>query len=214
MKLVNIKLHGHLGETIGKNWNLAVSSAGEAIHAIQTLNGKLYKYLVDKDKEGAKYRVLINGRDFRYNKKPDINDLESIRTSELAMKKKLESVDIVPVLEGAGSDWGAIVIGALLIIVGIITIFAGGSGAFLIIAGIGLIAAGVINLLSSPPKFEDFRAISGGGRPSYLFAGPQNTTNEGGPVPIGYGRLIVGSQVIAASYEVTNRDASEEPLTT
>ena len=37
---------------------------------------------------------------------------------------------------------------------------------------------------------------------SYLFSGPTNVLNEGGPVPIGYGRLMVGSQVIMASYEV------------
>ena len=57
---------------------------------------------------------------------------------------------------------------------------------------------------------EDFR---GGGKQSYLFNGPINVTNEGGPVPVGYGRLIVGSQVTYASYEVTRVDASVEPLT-
>ena len=37
---------------------------------------------------------------------------------------------------------------------------------------------------------------------SYLFSGPVNVLNEGGPVPIGYGRLIVGSQVIMSAYGV------------
>jgi predicted phage tail protein len=34
---------------------------------------------------------------------------------------------------------------------------------------------------------------------SYLFNGPVNTTEQGNPVPVLYGRLIVGSQVVSAS---------------
>ena len=41
-----------------------------------------------------------------------------------------------------------------------------------------------------------------------LFAGPQNIVGEGGPVPVGYGRLVVGSQVISASYVI--RDFNTE----
>ncbi len=217
--LVNIKLHGHLGDAIGQTWNLAVNSVGEAAHAINSITGKFYKYLMEKDKEGAKYRVLINGRDFKYSEKPSLDNLESIKTSELGMKfSKLNTIDVVPIIEGAGSDIGAIIVGALLIVAGVIVtgLSFGGAGiigAALIIGGIGLIAAGIINLLSSPPKFEDFREISGGGRASYLFNGPVNVTNEGGPVPVGYGRLLVGSQVVEASYEVNDVDAATEPLT-
>ncbi len=62
--------------------------------------------------------------------------------------------------------------------------------------------------MSSPPKFEDFREIDGStGRTSYLFNGPENTTQEGGPVPVGYGQLIIGSQVISASYVIDYIDA-------
>ena len=39
--------------------------------------------------------------------------------------------------------------------------------------------------------------------PSYLFNGAVNTTAQGHPVPIGYGRLIVGSAVISASIVTT-----------
>lgn len=72
----------------------------------------------------------------------------------------------------------------------------------LIIAGIGLIAAGVMVLLSKPPKFDDFRESGGYAqkKASYLFDGPANTIREGGPVPVGYGRLLVGSQVIQTDY--------------
>jgi predicted phage tail protein len=35
-------------------------------------------------------------------------------------------------------------------------------------------------------------------KPSYVFDGPINTAAQGNPVPVCYGRLIVGSQVISA----------------
>jgi predicted phage tail protein len=213
---VNIIFHGLLGKAFKSSYSLYVNSVGEAMKAIDIVSGrKLFPWLANKDKEGVRYRVLINGRDFLCETPPTLENPESIANSELVMPlKNLETIDIVPVLEGAELDsgWGAVIIGALLIVVGVV-LAATGYGAALavpiIIAGIGLVAAGVIALLSRPPQFEDFREVQGGGRTSYLFNGPQNTVREGGPVPVGYGRLMVGSQVIAASYEVTNMPASD-----
>ena len=58
----------------------------------------------------------------------------------------------------------------------------------------------------------DFEASpdSGGGEPSYTFNGPVNTVGEGGPVPIGYGRLIIGSQQIFSSYDQIYRIQSRK----
>jgi predicted phage tail protein len=218
MNKTKIKLHGKLGQVVGETWNLAIRSVGEAIRAIEVLsNHKLYKFLYDNDRFGTKYRILINGRTFEPSETLNVNKLDAIKNSELCMTiNKLTSIDIVPILEGADSNTLAIVIGAVLIIVGIILIATGVGGplgGYLIIAGLGLVAAGVVNLLTEPPKFDDFREIKGGGNTSYLFNGPQNTAREGGPVPIGYGRLIVGSQVVAASYEISHINANNHALT-
>ena len=54
------------------------------------------------------------------------------------------------------------------------------------VAGFGLLAGGVSMLLAKPPKFDDFREIEGTKKStSYLFGGPTNTANEGGPVAVG-----------------------------
>lgn len=216
-KLVNISLHGDLGAKVGKRWSLAVSSVKEAIHAIEILSArKLYKYLLDKDKHGIKYRVLINKKDFLYQELPDASRPETIASSELVMERKnLESIDIVPVIEGADGKSGGIlgaILGVILIVVGVlVAVGTLGGGAVVsagfIVAGLGLIAAGVSVLLAKPPEFEDFRRTGGGGRASYLFSGPENVINEGGPVPVGYGQLLVGSQVIAANYSIKDVDA-------
>jgi predicted phage tail protein len=39
-------------------------------------------------------------------------------------------------------------------------------------------------------------------QPSYTFNGAVNTTAQGQPVPLGYGRLVVGSAVISAGIDV------------
>jgi predicted phage tail protein len=62
-------------------------------------------------------------------------------------------------------------------------------------------------LMMSPPKFEDFRKIQqDGSKPSYLFDGPSNVIGEGGPVPIGYGRMKIGSQTVEVSVNNVEMD--------
>lgn len=84
----------------------------------------------------------------------------------------------------------------------------------MVLGGIGLVAAGVTNLLTPMPKFGDFREIEQGGSRSYLFNGPQNTIKEGGPVFVGYGRLMVGSHVIQSATDTVNVNAGVAPKDT
>tara|TARA_Y100000356_G_scaffold12643_1_gene9051 strand:- start:4029 stop:5051 length:1023 start_codon:yes stop_codon:yes gene_type:complete len=206
-KLTTIKLHGALGEKVGRDvWKFSVSTVGEAIRAIESQSKKLFASLIEYEKQNIKYRVMINGKDFVYDKSKDINTEEGIRASELVLpKSNIETIDIIPVLEGAMDDIFAIVIGVVLIAVGVFTFGAGTFlGASLIMAGVGLVAAGIANLLQPMPEFDDFREIEGGGRRSYIFSGPENTIREGGPIFIGYGRLMVGSQVVQSSIETSD----------
>jgi predicted phage tail protein len=217
-QLVEIRLHGDLGKKVGKLFKLRVKSAREAISAVNTITkGSFFSYLSKKEKGGAKYQVLINESPFLSEKPLDNLDCikdGSLATSELFIKREdLKSIDIVPIIEGAGGGGSGdgkgilgIVLGAVLIVVGILVTIGtlgGGTpfGVALIMGGIGLVAAGALVLMSKPPQFEDFREL-GGGRKSNLFPGPINVTNEGGPIPVGYGQLLIGSQVIAQNYNV------------
>jgi predicted phage tail protein len=209
--LVEVNLLGDLGNVVGKNWKLAVNSVSEAIRFIEYNSKKrLYRYLLEKDKQGVKYRILINQREFLSEKPLTLDNLEGLRNCELVANiENLKTIDIIPVIEGAGGGGAAVILGVLLVIIGITIAIVFSEtgigvplGVGIAIAGLGLIAAGVTVLLSQPPKFEPFQQIEAGGNASYLFNGPQNVSREGGPVPVGYGRLLVGSQVIAASYDI------------
>ena len=215
--MTKITLHGNLSEKVGRKvWNLSVSSVREAIAAIESQSKKLYKAFIQNDKKDIKYRVLINGKDFLFDTNKSLETLDGIYSSELVMSlPKIKTIDLVPIFEGAGGggdDGGtdaksilAIVAGAILIVVGAFT------NPALIMAGIGLVAAGVTNLLTPKPKFDDFEEIeSGGGRKNELFSGPQNTIKEGGPVFVGYGRLLIGSHVIHSTLKTFDVKNGEE----
>tara|TARA_R110000772_G_scaffold249530_3_gene364024 strand:- start:8839 stop:9831 length:993 start_codon:yes stop_codon:yes gene_type:complete len=215
--LVSIQLHRDLGEAIGKEWNLAVTSVAEALGAIEILSKeKLFSYLSSKNKVGKYYQILVNKRPIDASNITE--DLESIKESDLTINRgNLKSIDIIPVIEGADTDIIGVVLGIALIATGL-GAFAGlgftlGSGlsAGLIIGGIGLVAGGVIGLLSKPPEFGDFGEFESGGQGSYLFNGPVNTIREGGPVPVGYGRLLVGSQTISSS--LVSKDITSDAFT-
>ena len=210
--MTKVTLHGNLGEKVGKKiWNLSILSVSEAIRAIESQSKKLFKTFIQNDKKDIKYRVLINGKDFLYDRTKNINTPEGVFSSEIVMDvENLETIDFIPVFEGAGggSEGSSDAKSMIAIIVGVILIVASGGSGAMLMAGIGLVAAGVTNLLTPKPKFEDFQEIqSGGGKKNFTFSGPQNTIREGGPVFVGYGRLVVGSQVIHSSlktYDVKN----------
>ena len=202
--LTQIKLHGVLGEQFQSEWKLNIESVAEAIHAIEVNTKRRFcKQLIENDKNDIKYRVLVNGEDVIDTRVMDINNIESMRNCELTIKRKIEKIDIVPVIEGAGffddiGDWFNTIVGIGLAIYGL-----GTGSAALFFAGVQLASQGIANLLAEPPEYEDFRDIEQPNkRASYLFNGATNTVNEGGPVPVGYGRLIVGSQVISVNQEV------------
>jgi len=221
--MTNITLHGEIAEQVGReHWKLKVNSIKEALRAIQVLSkGKLLKYLIGAAEKSVEYKVLVNKREILNAEDISLDKPESIYNSELIMiNEKLETLDIVPIIKGAGGGGNnntkgvlALVLGVLLIATGIGA--AGGttllgvtmteatvatiSGA-LIGAGIGLAVTGVTLLMMSPPKFDDFRKIQeDGSKPNYLFDGPSNILGEGGPVPIGYGKMKIGSQTVEVS---------------
>jgi len=193
-ELVKIRMHGIFGERVGKEFNLAVNSVPEAFHAINVLTDDSWRKMqLQNIEDNLKYSILINEKPVDLTSLSHIDEnniysqevLNSVRNSELFLNQKenLRSIDIVPNAEGSDA----------------VTI------AFIIIT---IVTTVIQLLLMKPPKFDDFREIEETRKgQSYLFSGPTNTVNEGGPIPLGYGRAVVGSQVIAQTYQVYYENA-------
>jgi predicted phage tail protein len=196
-KLTKIKLHGNLGKIVGqKVWELRVESVSEAIHAIDTMSDRKFcAAVLHNEKQNIKYKILTDGKNL-FSK--NINTAEEVLESELMIKKDVDTIDIVPVLEGADGDTKDV----MLVVGGAMMMGAGFMMGSPLLVQLGLFAilTGMANLLAEPPEFEDFKEIQQTNkRESYLFNGPLNTYNPGGPIPIGYGRVLVGSQTVAFS---------------
>lgn len=199
-KLVKIKMHGIFGERIGKEFNLAVKSVPEAFHAINTItNGAWQKLQCNMVSDSLKYSIVVNEKELDLSKLAHLDsdnagedeNINLVKNSELNLIPKggLKSIDIVPSVEGQMGIYLAITI-AIIIVTTIITL-----------------------ALMKPPKFEAFKEIEDTKKgSSYLFDGPKNTVNEGGPIPLGYGRVVAGSQVIAQTYAVYHQDANDTSL--
>lgn len=194
--LTKITLHGRLGKDVGKKtWNLKVDSVSEALRAIDVLSKRAFTKTIWKNEQrNIKYKILVNNKNAVSK---SIERAEDAADSELFMRRKgMKKIDIVPVLEGASGDDKD-----MLLVVGGALMFGAGlywGSPLLVQLGMFAMLTGMANLLAEPPEFEDFREIQQTNkRESYLFNGPLNTYNPGGPVPIGYGKVMCGSLAIA-----------------
>lgn len=207
-ELTKITFHGNLAEALGqKNWNLKVSNVAEALRAVDVLSKrKLSQAIFANEKQNIKYKILTDDKNLF--SKP-INEAEEAKDSEMFLSKTMKSIDVVPVLEGAGDDAKDIALvvgGAMMFGMGLHT-----ESAMMTMMGAYAFMTGMSNLLAEPPEFEDFREIQQTHKKeSYLFSGPINTYNPGGPVPVGYGRVMVGSLAIAYSHEHGDRVIFED----
>lgn len=200
-ELTEIKLYGYLGEKFGQDWSLSIGSVSEALKAIDVNCGGLFcKALIENDLKGIKYKIIVNNEDFHCEKYEKSQDPKDLVESSLFIRKRIQKLEIAPCIQGA--ELASMIAGAGLAFLG-----SSAGSSLMMMAGLGLIAAGVASLLSTPPPSEDFKDIStGGGVRSYLFNGPQNTVGEGGPVPLGYGRLIIGSQLVSYSSKIGDKE--------
>jgi predicted phage tail protein len=186
-----IRLHGELGKKYGEFHRLAVKSVAEAIRALSANFKDFPKHLIESEHRSVGYHVVVDDQTVGEE------DLHNPAASE---------IHLIPVIMGAGGATGRILLGAVLIGAGIALGFASFGGAavissILINIGGAMVLGGVIQMLSPTPKAPE-PPERPDNKPSYTFNGPVNTTAQGQPVPIAYGRLIVGSAIISAGISV------------
>lgn len=211
----HIYLHGKLRKKYGKVFKLAVK---DTVGACRLLAAQLPGFRQDM-REGY-FRVIRGPVDGGITLGPD----------EIRMPIK-DEVHIFPVVGGAKRGGvGKIIIGTLLIGAAIVAtggLAAGGAGLLgglttgslgagtlsLTLAGnVALLGAaialgGVAQLLAPTLKNSDYNSREEN-TSSFLFNGVQNTTEQGGPVTLVYGRFLVGSKVISASINVEDMAVS------
>lgn len=181
--LRTIRLYGKLGARFGRVHRLAVESTAEAIRALRTLLPGFEQELMTSRDRGIVYACFLGKK--------------NIGVDNLHLSGGDKEIRISPRIVGAKSGgFLQLVLGGALIAASFIS----GVGVFaapLLSMGASLALGGVLQMLV-PQQSGTSAADTPDNGASYNFNGPVNTTAQGNPVPVLYGRMVVGSAVISA----------------
>lgn len=190
-------LRGELGKLFGRVHWFDVRTPAEAVRALVANFPTFEQHLISSDPEKVRYRV---GADRR-----------RVEPGELHNPLGGETISVTPILAGAGDGFWGFVAGVALIGLTVATGGFGGAAFFGlqgvtwagVVGGLGaaLVLGGISQMLAPSPRTPEGRGDRER-KASYLFDGPVNTTAQGYPVPIGYGRLVIGSAVISGGITV------------
>ena len=182
MTIVNI--HGILAQEYGKSFKFNISNPKDILEAIDCNRSGFIKRLIELQKEGFCYDLIIDKK--RITHGPDMDHM-----------KNPETIDLVPAISGGG------------IFAGFFTLLAGGGLAATIVKA--LVFAAISYALAPKPENEALEIEADGSKSSLIFSNNVNTASQGSPVPLGYGRLKVGSQVVQAS--IKSYPQNQDPQT-
>ena len=198
------RLYGPLAKFVGQRKFLAeISSAGEAIRMLLANFPGLERHMADQH-----YKVIVD------NYEADLDEIHYPAS---------QTIKIVPVLGGAGGGTGKILAGIAIVAASIVfaptiggflglgagAVTSGAAGTMAVITsitgaiGVSLILGGVAQMIS--PQ-QNMGALTSGREAarleSFTFSGIVNTSKQGLPVPVAYGRVFVGSAVISSGLDV------------
>lgn len=193
--MTNIYLYGELRNLFGHEFRYNISKPREAFTAINANRRGFLAALKKLASKGVFYRIVIDDQVIE-------NPLE------LDIVKAPQEIHLVPVVWGAGDSVRNIllIVAAVALITisggfgaaGGLAILSGTAAKIGIAVGAALLTQGVMGLLFPTPKPDFNQEVSAGGK-SYLFGSKPSNTSQGQAVPVGYGRLIIGSSQISAS---------------
>ena len=203
--MTDIYLYGALGRKFTYRIRMEVSSVGEAIRGLMANFPGFQQYMMAHSTPG--YQIILGP--------------SPIPGPEAFGDPVGRScIKIVPVIAGAAkSSTIGIIIGVVLIAAAIATFnpelialepfvlsaFAANAVVAVGTIGASLVIGGVSQLLAGTPKAPGPNAFEKPeNRTSDIFNGPVNTVGQGHCVPVGYGRLRVGSAVISAGIDTVD----------
>jgi predicted phage tail protein len=191
-RMTTINLHGLLAQEYQKQFVLRLDKANDVVRAINCNRKGFLKRVNELQKEGLCYTIIVNG-----GKQEGLG----------SVAKNIKQIDLVPMIAGAftlaiGALAGAMGGGAIATAVATVAV-----GAGVAMIGKALMpkpekqpdVGGTVASDSSSAATAQAEPITFESRAASASAMFNNTTNiaaQGAPVPIGYGRLKVGSAVI------------------
>ena len=216
-----VKVYGALRKRLGQcRFEFDVATPAQAIKALCVNFQGLEKWLIDSEKDGVGYRVTVS--------KEKVTE-ENVAPLLMPFSEK-EVFSITPVIAGAGRGSGMIFAGigliALAIVIGpaaggFMGLGAGlggttGAGAAISMGlvggafatavgslGVALVLGGISQSISPQPELSSLeKSREAAQLESFSISNVVNTSRQGLPVPIAYGRVFVGSAVLSSGLDV------------
>ena len=194
----NVYLHGQLAN-FGKEWSVDAPLMADVIKLIDCQTQGFRKFLVEAAEAGLELSMVV--------------DEETIEEpEELLLENKKGDVHLALMPSGSKRGWGRVILGAILIAVSIwygvppgeagrwAAMMEGGAmstwGMIGMSIGINIAMMGLSELMAKAPSHEQ-------GPEAGLFNGPDATVVQGTPVPICYGKLLIGGKPISVNFKAS-----------
>jgi len=196
--MTNVTIHGEFGEIYGTNHKFKVKKLLEITNALEANNPGVKNFLLSKFKDGLGYAFID----------PQNPEKKWETPEQLSSANAPEEIHIVPTITGA-----FVFTAIATIAVGIGGFVAGAlgalgtalaSGGVLANLAIGLLIPGIMSLFFPVETPKPQTAESKIDMSSYIFTNLENNSVQGFPVPLLYGELRVGSNIITTN--VTSAD--------
>ena len=190
--LIKIELLGVLRKNFGKEHMRIVANTSEAIRALRHTIKGFEQFLNTSKARGLTYAV------YRGSKNIGLDDFGFQITEDV--------IRIVPVIIGSKKA------GLLQTILGVVLVAASiwvpglgiAASNIMFAAGASMALGGIVQMLSPQPAGLASKQDADN-RASYAFGGVTNTTAQGNPVPLGYGRRRIGGAIISAGIYVEDK---------
>lgn len=192
--MTTIKLSGSLAKLFGREHQRVIGPTREAFRALSATIPGFQKFMNTSKARGLTFAIFVGEK--------------NVGDDDLAFPNGGREIRIVPVI--IGSKKAGIfqtILGAVIIAASAVgSYFAPGNpfSAFGYKVGAAMMLGGVAQMLSPQPAGLASKQDADN-RASYAFGGVTNTTAQGNPVPLGYGKRRIGGAIISAGIYVEDK---------
>ena len=175
--MTEVFLEGRLGQVLGRRFSFKTKTLKETLNAIEANTSRLRSYFLNSKKRA--FAIFVD-------------DKEVAVDSHLICNVRNKKVRIIPILFGAVAATSAAIAAAIFTSATAIKVATFVIGAVLAAA----LSFGISLLISKMMEPDDPDIVS---TTSFIFGQAENVAKQGLPVPVGYGRFIVGSRTVSVS---------------
>lgn len=179
--MTNVYIHGLLAKEFGRKFKFSLGRPKDVVSAIDANKKGFTNRIIELAKKGAHYYIVVDG----------------IVANKFSLERGTpKDIHIIPMISGSAG-----VVTAIGVILYAAAYLAPEYAAILVALGSIAISYGISNLMQKGNKSDvgSASATANALNKSFLFSNGENVAEQGNPLPIGYGRLRIGSAVIQST---------------